>query len=210
MEDESYRRFLPMLNSPHGIIYLTGPTGSGKSTTLYMILEYLAERKLNISTIEDPVEKNVAGINQTQVNPAAGLTFETGLRALLRQDPDVIMLGETRDGETAQISVRAAITGHMVLSTLHTNNAASGIVRLEDMGVETYLAASSLVGIVAQRLMRKVCDNCAQEMETTPEERSMLGDDVRRIVRGRGCAQCNHTGYRGRAAIHEILRRCAG
>ncbi len=206
MEDESYRRFLPMLNSPHGIIYLTGPTGSGKSTTLYMILEYLAERKLNISTIEDPVEKNVAGINQTQVNPAAGLTFETGLRALLRQDPDVIMLGETRDGETAQISVRAAITGHMVLSTLHTNNAASGIVRLEDMGVETYLAASSLVGIVAQRLMRKVCDNCAQEMETTPEERSMLGDDVRRIVRGRGCAQCNHTGYRGRAAIHEILR----
>ncbi len=213
MEDESYRRFLPMLNSPHGIIYLTGPTGSGKSTTLYMILEYLAERKLNISTIEDPVEKNVAGINQTQVNPVAGLTFETGLRALLRQDPDVIMLGETRDGETAQISVRAAITGHMVLSTLHTNNAASGIVRLEDMGVETYLAASSLVGIVAQRLMRKVCDNCAQEMETTPEERSMLGDDVRRIVRGRGCAQCNHTGYRGAPPFTKssaLTHRCAG
>ena len=205
MEDESYRRFLPMLNSPHGIIYLTGPTGSGKSTTLYMILEYLAERKLNISTIEDPVEKNVAGINQTQVNPAAGLTFETGLRALLRQDPDVIMLGETRDGETAGISVRAAITGHVVLSTLHTNSAASSIVRLEDMGVETYLVANSLVGVVAQRLMRKVCPHCGQEMETTAEERDFLGEEIETVWRGRGCAHCNNTGYRGRIAVHEIF-----
>lgn len=205
MAEESYRRFLPMLDCSHGIIYITGPTGSGKSTTLYMILEYLSGRMLNISTIEDPVEKNVPGINQTQVNPTAGLTFETGLRALLRQDPDVIMVGETRDGETAEISVRAAITGHMVLSTLHTNDAASSIVRLEDMGVETYLAANSLVGIVAQRLMRKVCPNCAIEMETTPEERQILGEDVKWVKRGRGCAQCNNTGYRGRAAIHEIL-----
>lgn len=205
MAEDSYRRFLPMLDCSHGIIYITGPTGSGKSTTLYMILEYLSERMLNISTIEDPVEKNVPGINQTQVNPTAGLTFETGLRALLRQDPDVIMVGETRDGETAEISVRAAITGHMVLSTLHTNDAASSILRLEDMGVETYLAANSLVGIVAQRLMRKVCQNCAQEMETTPQERELLGEDVKWVKRGRGCAQCNNTGYRGRAAIHEIL-----
>lgn len=205
MDDESYRRFLPMLNSNNGIIYITGPTGSGKSTTLYMVLEYLSGRRLNISTIEDPVEKNVAGINQTQVNPVAGLTFESGLRALLRQDPDVIMVGETRDGETAEISVRAAITGHVVLSTLHTNDAASSIVRLQDMGVETYLVANSLVGMVAQRLMRKVCPNCRQEIETTPEERRLLGQDVVKISRGRGCAQCNHTGYRGRIAIHEII-----
>lgn len=205
MEDESYRQFLPILNCNNGIIYITGPTGSGKSTTLYMVLEYLSNRMLNISTIEDPVEKNVPGINQTQVNPVAGLTFETGLRALLRQDPDVIMVGETRDGETAGISVRAAITGHLVLSTLHTNDAASSIVRLEDMGVETYLIANSLVGVVAQRLMRKVCPHCAQEITTTPEERAFLGKDVETVVRGRGCAQCNNTGYRGRIAVHEIF-----
>ncbi len=205
MDAESYQRFLPLLNSNNGIIYITGPTGSGKSTTLYMVLEYLSGRRLNISTIEDPVEKNVPGVNQTQVNPVAGLTFETGLRALLRQDPDIIMVGETRDGETAQISVRAASTGHVVLSTLHTNDAASSIVRLEDMGVETYLVANSLVGLVAQRLMRKVCPHCAQEMETTSQERILLGEEVKTIRRGRGCNQCSNTGYRGRIAIHEIL-----
>ncbi len=205
MDDESYRQFLPLLNCPNGIVYITGPTGSGKSTTLYMILEYLSKRMLNISTIEDPVEKNVKGINQTQVNPVAGLTFETGLRALLRQDPDIIMVGETRDGETAEISVRAAITGHVVLSTLHTNDAASSIVRLEDMGVEKYLIANSLVGLMAQRLMRKVCPNCSQEVDTTPEERKLLGEDVVKIRRGRGCSQCSNTGYRGRIAIHEII-----
>ncbi len=205
MDDESYRQFLPLLNCPNGIIYITGPTGSGKSTTLYMILEYLSHRMLNISTIEDPVEKNVSGINQTQVNPVAGLTFEAGLRALLRQDPDIIMVGETRDGETAEISVRAAITGHVVLSTLHTNDAASSIVRLGDMGVENYLIANSLVGMVAQRLMRKVCPNCSQEMDTTLEERKLLGEDVKKIHRGRGCIQCNNTGYRGRTAIHEVI-----
>lgn len=205
MDDESYRRFLPLLNCPNGIIYITGPTGSGKSTTLYMILEYLSKRMLNISTVEDPVEKNMPGINQTQVNPVAGLTFETGLRALLRQDPDIIMVGETRDGETAGISVRAAITGHVVLSTLHTNDAASSIVRLGDMGVENYLIANSLVGMVAQRLMRKVCTGCSQEEDTTPEERKLLGEDVKKIRRGRGCVQCNNTGYRGRTAVHEII-----
>ncbi len=205
MDDESYGQFLPLLNSSNGIIYITGPTGSGKSTTLYMILEYLSRRMVNISTIEDPVEKNVSGINQTQVNPVAGLTFEAGLRALLRQDPDIIMVGETRDGETAEISVRAAITGHVVLSTLHTNDAASSIVRLEDMGVENYLIANSLVGMVAQRLMRKVCGNCSQEMDTTPQEQKLLGSEVKKIRRGRGCAQCNNTGYRGRIAVHEII-----
>ena len=165
----------------------------------------MAKRRVNISTIEDPVENNVPGINQTQVNPVAGLTFEAGLRALLRQDPDINMVGETRDGETAEISVRAAITGHVVFSTLHTNDAASSIVRLEDMGVENYLVANSLVGLVAQRLMRKVCTGCGQEMDTTPEEQKLLGKDIKKIRRGMGCAQCSHTGYRGRIAIHEIL-----
>lgn len=205
MDQYSYERFAPMLNYPNGIIYITGPTGSGKSTTLYMVLEYLSSRKVNISTIEDPVEKNVPGIIQTQVNTTAGMTFDVGLRSLLRQDPDIIMVGETRDGETAGVSVRAAITGHMVLSTLHTNDAASSITRLEDMGVETYLIANSLVGIVAQRLMRKTCPNCAKEMETTEEERRLLGEDVRTVKRGLGCAQCSGTGYQGRIAIHEIL-----
>ena len=205
MDDDSYERFLPMLNYPNGIIYITGPTGSGKSTTLYMVLEYLSKRNVNISTIEDPVEKNLPGINQTQVNPVAGLTFDVGLRALMRQDPDIIMLGETRDGETAGTSVRAAITGHMVLSTLHTNDAASSIVRLEDMGVETYLVANSLVGLVAQRLLRKVCPHCAREVDTTEQERIFLGEDVKRIRRGLGCSHCNNTGYKGRIAVHEIL-----
>ena len=205
MDDYSYNQFAPMLNRPNGIIYITGPTGSGKSTTLYMVLDYLSGRNVNISTIEDPVEKNMAGINQTQVNPVAGLTFDVGLRALMRQDPDIIMVGETRDGETAGTSVRAAITGHMVLSTLHTNDAVSSIVRLEDMGVETYLVANSLVGLVAQRLMRKVCPKCGVEMETTEEEQIFLGEDVKKVRRGVGCAHCNHTGYSGRIAVHEIV-----
>ena len=205
MDDFSYNQFLPMLNYPNGIIYITGPTGSGKSTTLYMVLEYLSGRHVNISTIEDPVEKNLPDINQTQVNPVAGLTFDVGLRALMRQDPDIIMVGETRDGETAGTSVRAAITGHMVLSTLHTNDAVSSIVRLEDMGVETYLVANSLVGLVAQRLVRKVCPHCARQMETTEQERLFLGEDVRAVTRGTGCTKCNNTGYKGRVAVHEIL-----
>ncbi len=205
MDDDSYARFLPMLNSPNGIIYLTGPTGSGKSTTLYMVLEYLSRRQVNISTVEDPVEQNVPGINQTQVNPVAGLTFESGLRALLRQDPDIIMVGETRDGETAGISVRAAITGHLVLSTLHTNDAVSSVVRLADMGVDRYLIANSLVGLVAQRLMRKVCPHCARETAVTPQEQTLLGRDIRTVRRGAGCRHCNGTGYRGRVAVHEIV-----
>lgn len=205
MDDFSYAQFLPILNHPNGIIYITGPTGSGKSTTLYMILDYLSGRNVNISTIEDPVEKNLPGINQTQVNPTAGLTFDTGLRALMRQDPDIIMVGETRDGETAGTSIRAAITGHVVLSTLHTNDAASSIVRLEDMGVETYLVANSIVGLVAQRLVRKICPHCKREMETTEQERLFLGQDVKKVWRGAGCVQCNHTGYKGRIAVHEIL-----
>ena len=205
MNDETYKRFLPLLNRPNGIVYLTGPTGSGKTTTLYMVLQTIAERQVNVSTIEDPVERNLARINQTQVNPVAGLTFESGLRALLRQDPDIIMVGETRDGETAGISVRAAITGHLVLSTLHTNDAVSSIVRLADMGIDHYLIANSLVGLVAQRLMRKVCPHCGREVAVTPQEQALLGKDITTIKRGTGCTHCNGTGYRGRIAVHEIV-----
>ena len=204
MDDDAYRRFMPMLDSPNGIIYITGPTGSGKSTTLYLVLEALSGRSVNISTIEDPVEKNVARVNQMQVNNQAGVTFDVGLRALLRQDPDIIMVGETRDSETASISVRAAITGHLVLSTLHTNDAVSAVIRLRDMGVEPYLLASSLVGLVAQRLMRKVCPHCGQAVEPSAEERRFLGGEVGQIMVPHGCPACNNTGYSGRIAIHEI------
>jgi type IV pilus assembly protein PilB len=205
MNEDAYKRFLPMLDFPNGIIYITGPTGSGKSTTLYMVLEYLARRNVNISTIEDPVEKNIKGINQTQTNPVAGLTFETGLRALLRQDPDIIMVGETRDAETASISVRAAITGHIVFSTLHTNNATSSIVRLRDMGLENYLIANSLVGLVAQRLMRKNCLHCREEIEVTPIERKWLPPGIQHIFHSKGCPSCKNTGFSGRIAVHEVV-----
>lgn len=206
MESEDYDKIQRMLKSPNGIIYFTGPTGSGKTTTLYMILQDIAKRSVNISTIEDPVEKNLPKVIQTQVNNQAGLTFEIGLRALLRQDPDVIMVGETRDVETASISVRAAITGHLVFSTLHTNNAASSIVRLEDMGLAPYMVANSLVGIIAQRLMRKLCPECTQERMATEEEQEMLGvNGPMKIRYPKGCPVCNHTGYHGRIAIHEIL-----
>lgn len=211
MMEEDYQKLIRMLRSPNGIIYFTGPTGSGKTTTLYMILEELSKRNVNISTIEDPVEKNLPRVNQMQVNPLAGLTFESGLRALLRQDPDIIMVGETRDSETAQISVRAALTGHLVFSTLHTNDAASSGIRLKDMGLEPYLIANSMVGVVAQRLMRKVCRECATEVEMTREELQMVGVSLPEgtrppvIKKACGCPACNHTGYRGRIAVHEIL-----
>jgi type IV pilus assembly protein PilB len=194
-----------MLQVPHGIIYITGPTGSGKTTTLYMIMEMLSKRFVNISTIEDPVERTLARINQTQVNPLAGLTFETGLRSLLRQDPDIVMIGETRDAETAQISVRAALTGHLVMSSLHTNDSVAAIVRLLDMGIEDYLLANSLVGVVAQRLVKKVCPFCVEEYAPEDREIRVLGTVPARLARGRGCHNCNNTGYKGRVAVHEIL-----
>lgn len=205
MEDADYKKLQRMLASPNGIIYFTGPTGSGKTTTLYMILEQLSRELVNISTIEDPVEKNLPKINQMQVNNMAGLTFEKGLRALLRQDPDVIMVGETRDVETASISVRAAITGHLVFSTLHTNDAVSSIARLEDMGLQSYMLSSSLVGIIAQRLMRKVCPDCGEEVEISPVDAESFGINTRMIKQKKGCPMCNYTGYKGRIAIHEIL-----
>ena len=205
MSEENYGKVLDILKRPNGIFYITGPTGSGKTTTLYMILERLAELPVNIVAIEDPVEKHIRGISQMQVNIQAGLTFETGLRAALRQDPDVIMVGETRDSQTLKTSVRAAVTGHLVLSTLHTNNAAGTVVRMLDMGAEPYLAASSLNGILAQRLVRKICPDCKTEREPDGEERELLGPGIRRIRYGTGCARCGYTGYRGRTAVHEVL-----
>jgi type IV pilus assembly protein PilB len=205
MDPFHYEKVRRMLQSPNGIVYVTGPTGSGKSTTLYMMLAELSKRSVNISTIEDPVEKFLPRLNQMQVNNQSGLTFEIGLRALLRQDPDIIMVGETRDTETAAISVRAAITGHLVFSTLHTNDAASAVVRLADMGVEPYMIASALVGIIAQRLVRKVCPDCGQWDVMTDEEATYAGKRFPRVMRAKGCGKCNNTGYRGRIAVHEVL-----
>ena len=208
MIDDDYEKFLDILANPNGIIYITGPTGSGKTTTMYMALEKFKQKQINISSIEDPVEKNINGINQVQVNTMAGLTFEAGLRSLLRQDPDIIMVGETRDAETASISVSAAITGHLVISTLHTNDALTSIVRLEDMGVPPYLVGNSVVGLIAQRLIRKVCPHCSEEYEASDLEVLTLKDtkeNVKTLKRGMGCHVCNNTGYKGRIAIHEIV-----
>ncbi len=205
MEQDNYEKFSRMLKSPNGLVYITGPTGSGKTTTLYMALESLAGRQVNISTIEDPVEKNLHRLNQMQVHPTAGLTFESGLRALLRQDPDIIMVGETRDSETASISLRAAITGHLVLSTLHTNDAVSTIIRLIDMGAEPYLLSSALVGSIAQRLMRKICPYCGKVTGLDEYQKAFAGRDIPNAKSAVGCERCHHTGYSGRIAVHEVL-----
>lgn len=205
MSEKNYEKILEILRRSSGIVYFTGPTGSGKTTTLYMILEWLKKNPVNIMTIEDPVEKNIEGINQIQINEQAGLTFEKGLRAVLRQDPDIIMVGETRDHMTARISVRAAITGHLVLSTLHTRNAVGAIVRMLDMEVEPYLAGNSLGGVVAQRLARKICPHCAREKELRKEEAKAYGLSVTTVRYGAGCEACGGTGYKGRIAIHEVI-----
>ena len=209
MREENYRKALDILSKPNGIFYITGPTGSGKTTTLYMMLEYLKKNPVNIITIEDPVERRIEGISQIQVNKQAGLTFETGLRAALRQDPDVIMIGETRDNITAQTSVRAAITGHLVLSTLHTRAAVRTTERMLDMGVEPYLAADSLNGVLSQRLIRKICPDCIAEREPDEREQNILGlkvqNKVQKLRYGKGCRSCGGTGYKGRIAVHELL-----
>ena len=205
MNPYNYEKIKRIMQHPNGVIYITGPTGSGKTTTLYMMMDRVAKGAINVSTIEDPVERPLPRINQTQVNNQAGMTFAIGLRALLRQDPDVILVGETRDGETASIAVTAAITGHLVLSTLHTNDAVSSITRLEDMGVEHYLLASALKGVVAQRLMKKICPKCREKYTPTKDDLLVLQEDVPELWRGKGCDYCNGTGYKGRIAIHEIL-----
>lgn len=195
-----------MIRRPHGVILITGPTGSGKSTTLYTFLRELNDHTRNISTIEDPVENQISGINQTQVNPKADLTFSTVLRALLRQDPNVIMVGEIRDEETAQLAVRAAITGHLVLSTLHTNDAIGTVTRLTDMGIPSYLVADSLIGAVAQRLVRRLCNRCKKEKTTDSLDMRKLNiTEPVTIYEPVGCPNCNDSGYRGRVGIFEII-----
>ena len=206
LSKENLEIFNEILKSPNGIILISGPTGSGKTTTLYSILTTYNKPGVNIITVEDPVEYHVSGVNQVQVNPKAGLTFANGLRSILRQDPDIIMIGEIRDNETAQIAVRAAITGHLVLSTIHTNDAASTISRLVNMEVEPYLVSSGIVGIIAQRLVRKICPRCRKQYTPSDYERRLLGlSEDEFLHKGEGCHFCGQTGYKGRTAIHEIM-----
>ncbi|NHC39505.1 Flp pilus assembly complex ATPase component TadA [Bacillus sp. MM2020_1] len=202
------KRFTEMIEKPTGIVLITGPTGSGKSSTLYAALNRLNSEAVNIITIEDPVEYQLEGISQIQVNQNVGMTFAAGLRSILRQDPNIIMVGEIRDRETAEVAIRASLTGHLVLSTLHTNDSVGTVTRLLDMGVEPFLLASSLSGIVAQRLVRKVCRDCVEEQEPSKREREIFakrGMKIDKILRGKGCSSCNMTGYKGRVALHEIL-----
>ena len=195
-----------LLKHSYGMILITGPTGSGKSTTLYSFLKNIDHKEKNITTVEDPVEYNSFGINQVQVNDKVGLTFATALRSILRQDPDVILLGEIRDSETAAISVQAAMTGHLLLSTLHTNNAASAISRLTDMGVDSYLLGSTLLGVLAQRLVRKLCPECKEETDINSEDAAFFElDNNSRVYKACGCTKCNNSGYIGRKAIGEII-----
>lgn len=209
MSERSLESFTQILDVPNGIILVTGPTGSGKTTTLYSVLNSINNDNKNIITVEDPVEYKLDGINQVQVNTKAGLLFSTGLRSILRQDPDVIMIGEIRDNETAEIAVRAAITGHLVISTMHTNDAPATVSRLFDMGIKPYLINSSVRGIVAQRLVRKICDNCKVEYEASSYEKSVLNIEDHenfKLYRGTGCHKCHNTGYSGRTAIHEVMK----
>ncbi len=198
-----------IIRNPHGILLVTGPTGSGKSTTLYTALSELNTNDVNIITVEDPVEANLDGINQVQVNPKAELTFASALRSILRQDPDIIMIGEIRDTETASIAVQASITGHLVVSTLHTNSAASSITRLEDMGIESYLIADSVIGVIAQRLVRRLCPICKKPKQATDHEKEFMGVEVTKdvtIYEPCGCAKCENTGFKGRIGVYEIMR----
>lgn len=202
------QQFDHIMRNPHGIILVTGPTGSGKSTTLYTALSELNTEDVNIITVEDPVEANINGINQVQVNNKANLTFASALRSILRQDPDIIMIGEIRDTETASIAVQASITGHLVVSTLHTNSAAGTVTRLIDMGIEAYLIADSVVGIIAQRLVRRLCPECKKPHEATEEQKEQLGVSVEQpltIYEPCGCPKCDQTGYKGRIGVYEIL-----
>lgn len=206
MSDYNYQLFESMLRVPHGVILVTGPTGSGKTTTLYAALGEIAKPHVNVVTVEDPVEKAIDGINQCQVNQKAGMTFAAALRSILRQDPDIVMIGEMRDTETADIGIRAAITGHLVLSTLHTNDAASTVVRLVDMGVAPYMVATSLIGVIAQRLIKVLCPACKKPRMSTEEENELMDiPESIQIYEPVGCPACNNTGYKGRTAIHEII-----
>ncbi len=205
---QNYEKVLEMINKPNGIILVTGATGTGKSTTVYSILQRINREEVNLITVEDPIEMDLPGVNQVQVNSEIGLTFASTLRSILRQDPDIIMIGEIRDSETAKIAVRASITGHLVLSTIHTNNSLTTIERLLDMDVERYLLASALSGIISQRLARRLCPHCMKKREAKPYEKEVfkkyLGRDINEMYYSEGCDKCNH-GYLGRIAIQEVL-----
>lgn len=207
MQPDTMEQMSRVIEVPHGMILVTGPTGSGKSTTLYSILQKAYSPEKKVITIEDPVEYQFDGINQIQVHPKIGLTFATGLRHILRHDPDIIMVGEIRDGETAEIAVHSALTGHLVFSTLHTNDAAGAVTRLLDMGIEPYLVTSSVEALIAQRLVRTICRNCIEPYEAPMAELIKIGkgDSHHTLHRGRGCDQCKRTGYKGRTAIYEVL-----
>lgn len=208
MTAQNHATYVDLISRPHGILLVTGPTGSGKSTTLYAGLQDLDREEKNILTVEDPIEFDIDGIGQTQVNPKVDMTFARGLRAILRQDPDVVMVGEIRDLETAQIAVQASLTGHLVMSTLHTNTAIGAITRLKDMGIESFLISSSLVGVLAQRLVRTLCSSCKQPYLATKEQTQRFGlapDCELTLYRAVGCSHCLQKGYRGRTGIHEFL-----
>lgn len=208
MNRQVYSAFTEALNTPHGIILVTGPTGSGKTTTLYAGLNYINSAQRNILTIEDPIEYLLPGIGQTQVNNRVDMTFARGLRAILRQDPDVVMVGEIRDIETAEIAVQASLTGHLVLSTLHTNTAAGAITRLQDMGVEPFLLSSSVIALMSQRLVRLLCGHCKEGYQADPSELALLQMDTEEIVqlyRSKGCDACKESGYNGRTGIYELI-----
>lgn len=202
------KRYMELIEKPHGILLITGPTGSGKSSTLYATLNHLNTEDVNIITVEDPVEYQLEGINQVQVNTSVGMTFAAGLRSILRQDPNIVMVGEIRDKETAEIAIRASLTGHLVLSTLHTNDSISTLNRLIDMGVEPFLVATSLNGVLSQRLVRRICRDCKREEPATKREKEIFakrGIPIETVHRGAGCPTCQKTGYRGRVAVHELL-----
>jgi general secretion pathway protein E len=206
MDEVNQQRLTQIIQKPHGIILLTGPTGSGKTTTLYAMLTALNDTRRNILTVEDPIEYDLDGIGQTPVNRKVDMTFAKGLRAILRQDPDVVMVGEIRDNETAQIAVQASLTGHLVLSTLHTNSAVGAITRLQDMGIEPFLLSSTLLGVISQRLVRNLCPDCKVETNLTAKELASYGiDSAEGIYQARGCASCLQTGYRGRSGIYEMI-----
>jgi type IV pilus assembly protein PilB len=196
-----------MIQQPYGIVYVTGPTGSGKTTTLYSALAEINEPGVNISTAEDPIEYDLAGVTQIQANPAINLTFASILRAFLRQDPDVMLVGETRDKETAHTAVEAALTGHLVFTTLHTNSAAVAFTRLGEMGIEPFLVSSSTIGVIAQRLARRLCQQCKEAFEPDPETRRFFGlAEGARLYRARGCGNCGGRGVKGRVGIYEVMR----
>jgi general secretion pathway protein E len=204
---EMLARFQKLIKRPYGMILVTGPTGSGKTTTLYASLNTIDRKANNIVTVEDPVEYQMMGVNQVQVNPKAGVTFAGGLRSILRQDPDIIMVGEIRDRETAEIAIHAALTGHLVFATLHTNDAAGAVTRLIDMGIEPFLVESATIGILAQRLARKICEHCKKPYPTTPELLKSLGIATPGVTfyRGAGCPACKNSGYQGRVGLYELI-----